>query len=49
MRIGIDTDGVLTDMASYLQKMGRYYLNREPSDTTAYNVEDIFCTSKSCL
>lgn len=46
MKIGIDTDGVLTDMASYLQKMGRYYLNREPSDTTAYNVEDIFCTSK---
>lgn len=46
MRIGIDTDGVLTDMASFLQMLGSNYLKREPSNVSAYSVEEMFGASK---
>jgi len=46
MRIGIDTDGVLTDMASFLQIVGSNYLKREPSNVSAYSVEEMFGASK---
>ena len=46
MKIGIDTDGVLTDMAGFLQLTGKQYLKREPVKMQAYNIEEMFNTSK---
>ena len=46
MRIGIDTDGVLTDMSGYLLKIGREYLKREPANPSAYHVEEMFGASR---
>lgn len=47
MKIGIDTDGVLTDMSTFLRLIGKQYLKREPVKKEAYNIEEMFATSKS--
>lgn len=47
MKIGIDADGVLTDMSQYYLVYGEKYFKRKPSDLSGYSVRDIFgCTSK---
>lgn len=46
MKIGIDTDGVLTDMSDYLIKTGIKRLKREPINPNAYSIEEMFDASK---
>lgn len=46
MKIGIDTDGVLTDMSGFLLDLGKQYLKRNPAEPQAYGVEEMFQTSK---
>lgn len=42
MRIGIDTDGVLTDMARCNYEYGKAYFHREPQNPNAYSAEEMF-------
>lgn len=42
MRIGIDTDGVLTDMAQCNYEYGKAYFHREPQNPNAYSAEEMF-------
>lgn len=47
MRIGIDADGVLTDMTAFNIEYGERYFKRPPKDPTGYSAETIFgCTTK---
>ena len=47
MKIGIDADGVLTDMTAFNIEFGKRFFKRLPEDPTGYSVEDIFgCTSE---
>lgn len=46
MKIGIDTDGVLTDMSDYLLRTGNKRLKREPINPNAYSIEEMFNASK---
>ena len=46
MKIGIDTDGVLTDMTGFLQSAARDYLNKEPVKPEAYDIQEMFDISK---
>ncbi len=47
MKIGIDADGVLTDMTAFNLEYGKRFFKREPENLAGYSVEDIFCcTSK---
>lgn len=47
MRIGIDADGVLTDMYAFYIEYGKKYFNKEPTDPFGYSISDIFgCTQK---
>lgn len=50
MRIGVDCDGVLTDLSAYIFDRGERYFGHKVRDTSFYNVEDIFqCTKKEGL
>ncbi len=42
MKIGIDTDGVLTDMTTFLSSKGQQRLNREPVEPHAYRMDRMF-------
>lgn len=44
--VGIDADGVLTDMSGFLINDGRKYFKKEPVDPNAYHIRDIFGVSK---
>lgn len=47
MKIGIDADGVLTDMSAFNYEYGERFFRRSPENLAGYSVEDIFgCTSK---
>lgn len=47
MRIGVDCDGVLTDLSAYIFDRGSRYFGYKEKDTGVYNVADIFqCTKK---
>lgn len=51
MKIGVDVDGVLTDMASYQLEYGKkYFLKKNPNleiDETGYDICDIFHCTKA--
>ncbi len=47
MNIGIDVDGTLMDISSYMLETGRRYFHREPDDPAAFDVDAMFsCTHK---
>ena len=47
MNIGIDADGVLTDMSAYICEYGEKYFNRKPSNLDGYSTAEIFgCSDK---
>lgn len=47
MKIGVDCDGVLTDMSAYIFEYGEKYFKRKPVNMDAYNTAEIFdCTEK---
>ena len=47
MKIGVDCDGVLTDLSAYIFDCGEHYFGHEVIDTKPYNVSDIFqCSEK---
>lgn len=46
MRIGVDCDGVLTDLTAYIRDRGEKYFDRKMVNTGAYNVAGIFQCSK---
>lgn len=47
MKIGIDCDGVLTDMSEYIYEYGEKWFKRKPSNPDSYSVTEIFdCTDK---
>lgn len=47
MVIGVDCDGVLTDLSTYIWHYGEVYFNKKPIDKRAYNVTEIFqCTKR---
>ena len=45
--IGVDADGVLTDMSKFNIEEGSKYFKKEPVDPTAYHTRDIFGVSKT--
>ena len=47
MNIGIDADGVLTDMSAFYFEYGERFFKRKPSDTAGYSISEIFgCSEK---
>lgn len=47
LRIGIDADGVLTDMSKFYFEQGERYFKRKPSNPEGYSISEIFdCSSK---
>lgn len=51
MRIGVDVDGVLTDIGSFMRRFGEKYFSENYGmhikDPAGYNIEEMFgCTSK---
>lgn len=46
MKIGVDCDGVLTNLSAYIFVCGKHYFGHKAIDTGAYNVSDIFQCSK---
>ncbi len=45
MNIGIDCDGVLTDMSAYIFRYGEKWFGRKPTEPNALDITDIFnCT-----
>lgn len=46
MIIGIDADGVLTDLAKFQREYGQKYFGRKPDRETAYNISEMFLCSK---
>lgn len=47
MRIGIDADGVLTDMTAFNIEYGQRFFKRAPENPAGYSAETIFvCTAK---
>lgn len=47
MKIGIDADGVLTDMSKFYLEKGKEYFKGEPSNPNGYSIADIYgCTNK---
>lgn len=47
MKIGVDCDGVLTDLSAYIFDRGTRYFGYREKDTSVYDVKDIFqCSSK---
>lgn len=46
MRIGVDCDGVLTDLSAYIFDRGARYFGHSERVTSAYNVADVFQCSK---
>ena len=46
MRIGVDCDGVLTDMSAYIYEYGEKWFNRKPTNLLGYSVSEVFCCSE---
>lgn len=46
MKIGVDCDGVLTDLSAYIFDRGRRYFRHDERNTGVYNVSGIFQCSK---
>lgn len=47
MIIGVDCDGVLTDMSAYIYEYGEKYFKRKPSNLDGYSTAEIFdCSDK---
>lgn len=47
MKIGVDCDGVLTDMSAYIQDCGEKFFKRKPTNYAGYSVKDVFeCSEK---
>ena len=47
MIIGVDCDGVLTDMSAFILKYGKKWFKRAPDNPNGYSVTDVFgCTEK---
>lgn len=46
MIIGIDCDGVLTDMSTYILNFGEKWFKRKPENPNAFNPSEIFNCSK---
>ena len=47
MKIGVDCDGVLTDMSAYICKYGEMYFHRKPGNLAGYGTREIFgCSAK---
>lgn len=47
MIIGVDCDGVLTDMSAYIYEYGEKYFKRKPVNLDGYSTAEIFnCTDK---
>lgn len=47
MIIGVDCDGVLTDMSEYIYEYGEKWFKRKPSNPDGYSTAEIFgCTDK---
>lgn len=42
MRIGVDCDGVLTDMSAYICKYGEIFFQRKPTNLAGYGTREIF-------
>jgi uncharacterized HAD superfamily protein len=42
MRIGIDCDGVLTDMSAYIEFYGEKFFRRKPYNLSGYSAKDVF-------
>lgn len=50
MIIGVDCDGVLTDMSAYIYEYGEKYFKRKPSNLSGYSTTEIFdCSDKEEL
>lgn len=50
MIIGVDCDGVLTDMSAYIYEYGEKYFKRKPSNLNGYSAAEIFdCSDKEEL
>lgn len=45
MNIGVDIDGTLTDIGIYQIETGKRYFRREPADSSAFDIEQIFACS----
>lgn len=45
--VGVDADGVLTDMSGYNIREGKKYFKKEPVNPNAYHTRDIFGVSKT--
>lgn len=47
MKIGIDCDGVLTDMSAYIYEYGEKWFKRKPTNPAGYSTAEVFgCTEK---
>lgn len=46
MNIGIDTDGVLTDLYTYNYTLGKKEMKREPDNSMGYDVREMYKISK---
>ena len=46
MNIGIDTDGVLTDLYTYNYSIGKKALKREPDNPTGYDIREMYGLSE---
>ena len=46
MNIGIDTDGVLTDLYAYNYSIGKKALKREPDNPMGYDVREMYGLSE---
>lgn len=47
MKIGVDCDGVLTDMSKYIFEYGEIWFKRKPDNPDGYSTAEIFgCTEK---
>lgn len=47
MRIGVDCDGVLTDMSAYICEYGEKWFRRKPTNPSGYSLSDVFgCTEE---
>lgn len=42
MRIGVDCDGVLTDMSAYICEYGEKWFKRKPTNPSGYSVSEVF-------
>ena len=46
LKVGIDADGVLTDMSEFLIREGKEFFKKQPKDSDAYSVDEMFEITK---